>query len=119
MVLHLLPVPADTDPEHGSARGDKVEGGHLLGRDDRVPLGHQCDAGAQQDPLGHRGGRAERDERVEGAVVDLRQLTTGRVRRAAVHRDVGVLGDEQGVERSLLDGAPERGGRDALVGDEG
>lgn len=62
---------------------------------DRVPLCHQGDPGPQQQPCGDRGDGAQRDEGVEGAVVDLRQLATARVGRAAFHRDVAVLGDEE------------------------
>ena len=40
-----------------------------LGRDDRLALGDDADAGAEQDPVGDGGGRAQRDERVERALV--------------------------------------------------
>lgn len=119
VVAHLLAVPADADTEDGAAVGDQVEGGHLLGRVDRVALRDQGDPGAQQQAPGDGGDHGQGDEGVEGAVVHLRQFAAPGIGALAAHRDVAVLRDEQRVERPFLQGGPERGGADALVGDEG
>ena len=74
MVAGLLDVPAVADPEGEAAAGEVVQRRDLLGEVDRVVLGDQRDARAEAEPLGDRGGLAERDEGVERAAVLGRQV---------------------------------------------
>ena len=59
---HLRLEVADPDAEDQPAAGEHVEAGGLLGEHQRVALGEDDQAGAEQDPLGvrRRGGRARR-----------------------------------------------------------
>ena len=75
VVLHLLLVPAEADAEREPAARQQVERGDLLGRDDRVPLGEEEDAGADPQPSVVAAAAAvERDERVERALVLVGQV---------------------------------------------
>jgi len=118
VVGHLLPVPAGPDTELEPPAGQAIDAGHFLGRDDRIPLDHQADPGADAQPRGdgHRGGHG--DEQVEGARVPARQLTPAGPGRLAVGRYVCVLREEQGLVPALV-GEPRhvRGG-DGIVGRE-
>jgi hypothetical protein len=102
--------------EHEAPARDQVEGGEGLGRHDRLALGRQRDAGAERDPLGDGGGRGQRDEGIQRALVALGQLgLAGRWRRDAADRDVGVLGQVQRVEAPVLDLTGQRRDVDRLV----
>ena len=70
-----------------------VEGGHLLGQNDGVVLGRQQDPGAEPDALGDGGGRGQRDQRVEAAlvVVEAHAFDQGG-RHVLTKRQVRVLG---------------------------
>src|SRR5690606_2913363 len=72
-----------------------------------------------QQCLGDGRRRAQRHEGIECAVVLPRKLTASGGRGATIHRDVRMLGQEQRVETTLLQGTGERGRPDSLVGDEG
>src|SRR5690606_30399300 len=98
--------------------GDQVEGGDLLGQQDRVALDDQRDAGADAQPLGDGGGGGQRDEGVERPVVRLRQLSPAGPRRLPLDRDVRVLRQEQRPETALLQGPPQRRRRDPVIGHE-
>src|SRR3954453_23814885 len=66
--------PAEPQPGVQPARGEHVERRELLGQGDRrieraIDYGH-----AEPGPLGHRGGEAQRDHRVQDALVDPGEL---------------------------------------------
>ena len=52
VVVHLVLVPAEADAERETAAGEEVEGGDGLGRDDRIALGGEQDAGADPERRG-------------------------------------------------------------------
>jgi hypothetical protein len=104
VIGHLLAVPAGADAEQEASARDVVERRHLLGESDRVALDDEADAGADQEPLGRRGGRSERDEGVEEAVIPARKLFAAGPRRAPARGDVGVLREEERLEAALLGG---------------
>ncbi len=108
VVAHLLAVPAGADAEQEAPAREPVERGDLLGGHDRIALDHQADAGAQLDALGRGRRERQRHERVQRVAVLGRQHVAARVGRLAADRDVRVLGDEQRVERPLLDQPGER-----------
>src|SRR5262249_58630645 len=61
----LLAQPADANAEHEAAVGQAIEAGDLLREDERVVLRNEADAGAETDPAGDGGGRAQGHEGVE------------------------------------------------------
>ena len=81
-----------------------VEGGDGLGRDDRLALGGQGDAGAERDASVVTAAAAARaTSGSRRALVLLGQLgVAGRRRRAPADRDVGVLGEVERVEAPVL-----------------
>src|SRR5204863_8446990 len=120
VVLHLLGVPAAAQPELEAPVREQVEARDRLGRRDRVALDDQADAGAHPELLrrGRRGG--QRDERVQGVLVLLRQLLTAGERAAPAGGNVRVLGHPQrlevarlGLARQLVDADRVLGGEDA------
>src|SRR5262249_43598631 len=118
VVLHLLGVPARTDPEeHATGRG-LVEGWHLLRRDDRIALDQQADARGHLDARGHRRRGGERHEEVVGVGVLLRQHRAARPRAAARGRNVGVLGKPHRLETARFGLARQHVGTDRVVGRE-
>src|SRR5205823_590803 len=120
VVLHLLGVPAAAQPQLEASVREQVEARDGLGRRDRVALDDQTDAGADPELLrrGRRGG--QRDERVQGVLVLLRQLLTAGERAAPAGGNVRVLGHPQrlvvarlGLARQLVDADRVLGGEDA------
>jgi hypothetical protein len=103
VVGDLVVVPAGPDPEQESPVREQVQAGDGAGGRDRVALDHQADAGAELDAGGGRGDCGERDERVEGVLVLLRQRAAAGPRRAHRGRDVGVLGEPVRLEAARLD----------------
>ena len=102
---HLrLEVPG-ADAEQEPAARQHVEGGRLLGEDERVPLREDDDPGGEQQPLGGGGHEAEVHERVEDRVLGLHRR--GHHPRAR-HDDV--LAGPDRVEAELL-GEPGEGDR--------
>ena len=120
VVLCLCPVPAEPDAERDAAAGEMVERGDLLGQEDRVVLGGEQDARAEPDARGDGGGRGQRDERVEAAlvVVEADALDEGG-RQVLAHGQVRVLGQPERVEAQLLDRDRQRGRRQVAVGEGG
>ena len=59
--LGLLAVPTGAYAEDEASAAEQVEGGYCLGKDQRVALWDQCDAGAELDGAGRAGGLGERD----------------------------------------------------------
>src|SRR3954453_6422312 len=104
--------PAEPQPGVQPARGEHVERRELLGQGDRrieraVDYGH-----AEPGPLGHRGGEAQRDHRVQDALVPPGELLVGQPPlkgpQPAEAVRLGVAGQSGDVRRSRP-GA--RGGR--------
>ena len=109
VVLGLGAVPAEPDAERDPSAREMVEGGHLLGQQDRLVLGGEENAGAESDARGDGGGGGERDQWVEAALVVVEaDAADERRRRVLLDGKVGVLGDVERVEAELLD----RGGED-------
>jgi hypothetical protein len=67
----LLLVPRGPDPKNGPPSGEHVQGGHRLGENAGVAVGHAGHHGPQLDPLGEAGGIGERG-------VALRHVQLGR-----------------------------------------
>ena len=112
-------VPSEADAEHEAPARLRVEGGDRLGRHDRLALRDEADARTDDETVGDRGGHPQRDERIERALVLLREFVVARGRRrAATRRDVRVLGEVQRRETAILDGARELDHADRLVGRE-
>ena len=118
MVGHLLPVPAAADSEQEAPPGELIETRDLLGGVDRVVLDNEADAGADEQ-LGRRQRRSRQgDEGIQGVPVLLGQLTPGRLGRLPAGRDVRMLCDPERLEATLLDGGPELGHGDRVIGRE-
>ena len=117
-MLHLLGVPAGANTEVEAPAGDQIEARHHLGGDDGIALGHQADTGAEAERAGHRRGRSEAHEGVEGVRIFRRQHRPAPPGRAAAGGDVRVLGHEEGLEPPLLQRGRELGERDGIVGGE-
>ncbi len=111
VVFHFLDVPAAADPEDDAAAGELVEAGDAFRGNDRIALGDQADAGAEQQLLGRRRGEGQRDERVVGVGIAPGQLAAAGKRALPADRDVRVLRHEQRFKAALL----ERGGQFADV----
>ena len=110
VVLGLGAVPAEPDPERDPPAAEVVERGHLLGQQDRLVLRGEEDAGAEPDACRDGGGRGERDQRVEAALVVVESHPADeRGRRVLGHGEVRVLGQVERVEAEFLDrGRPGR-----------
>ena len=102
---HLGLEVAGADAEQEPPAGQHVEGGGLLGEDERVPLREDDDPGGEQQPLGGGGHEAEVHERVEDRVLRLH-----RRRRHPWARHHDVLAGPDRVEAELL-GEPSDGDR--------
>ena len=118
VVLHLLGVPAAADPEEHATAREPVQRGHFLGRDDRVALDHEADAGAELEASRRGGGGHQGEERIVGRPVVARQLAAGRPRAPAARRDVRVLREPHRLEAALLEGAGQLVRRDRVLGGE-
>jgi hypothetical protein len=118
VVFHFLDVPAAADAEHEAAARQLVEAGDTFRGDDRIALGNEADAGAENQLAGRRCGEGQRDKRVVGVGVALRQVTAARERALAAHRDVGVLGHEQRFETALFERLRQLDNVDAVIGRE-
>src|SRR3954453_1098653 len=118
VVGHLLEIPAGADAEDHPPPREAIHRRHLLGGEDRIALYQQADRIPDLDPLSGRGHGPERHERVEDAEVLARQLTTGWIGRLPARGDVGVLGDEDGLEPPVLRQASEVGRCYRLIGGE-
>src|SRR5262249_58742020 len=99
----LLGVPAAADTEFEASPREGIQARHGLRGGDGVPLDDETDARADAELRGHRGRRHQRDEGVEGVRVLPWQLTPAGEGRAAAHRDVRMLGDEERLEAAGLD----------------
>ena len=92
MVLRLGPVPAEPQTEGEPASREVVEGGDLLGQDDRIVLGGEQNAGAQAEAAGGLDGRRERHQWAESSLVVIRPHPLDQRRRGVrPDRKVGVL----------------------------
>jgi hypothetical protein len=118
VVFHFLDVPAAADAEHETAARQLVEAGDAFRGDDRIALGNEADAGAEDQLPGHCRGEGQRDKRVVRMGITLRQLAAARKRALAACRDVGVLGHEQRFEAAIFERAREFGDVDAVIGRE-
>ena len=119
VLLDLVGVPAEADAEHEPTAALAVQRGDGLGRHDRVALGHETDAGADHQAVGHRRRHRQGDERVERALVLLGQFGVPRGWRGpAADRDVRVLGHVERAQPPVLDLAGEVDRPDRLVGQE-
>src|SRR5579862_3284461 len=115
VVFHLLDIPAAADAEDDAAARQLVEAGHRFRGDDRVALGNETDPGAEQQLAGRRRGERQRDERVVGVGVALRQLATAGKRALAAQRDVGVLRYEQRLKPARFERRRQLGDVDAVI----
>ena len=113
VVAHLLHVPAGAHAEQQAPARQVIDARGRLRAGDRLALGHEDDPEADPDRLGGRRGVGRGHERVEQAAVLARQLAAGGVRRRAARGDVGVLGEEHGLEPERLGAGrePRRGDR--------
>ena len=118
MVLHFLAIPPGTNAEHNPAARQHIEGCHLFGQCNWVPLDDQTNPGTQSNALRHRGAGAQGDEGVVGVPVLSWQVTPTRERRRARCGNVGVLWKEQAIETTLFDGSGKRHGLNRIVSRE-
>jgi hypothetical protein len=117
VVRHLLAVPAVADPDDHAPARQPVHRRDLLRERDRVVLRDERDSGAEPDARRDRGGCREHRPRVEAALVLLGELgVSGGRRRAAAHRDVGVLRHVERREAARLGLARELDGAHRQVG---
>ena len=102
--LRFLSEPAGADPEDEAAVGVPVQGGDLLGQQQRVALGHQADAGAQLDRCRYRRRPGQGHERVDDAPVLFRDDAVRRagVRRCCPDRKNRVFRHPERLETQLL-----------------
>ena len=118
VVAHLLDVPAGPDAEEEAAAGEEVEVAIAFA----VAIGSRSTI--RQMPVPTRSVSVasaalhQRDEGVKRVLVLAGQLAPAGSRGFATRGDVGVLGEEQGLEAAILGVASELSGVDPLVGGE-
>ena len=107
----LFPVPAGADTEQEPAAAEQIEGGDLLGQQQRVPFRDQRDARAQIEGRGDSGRPREGDERIDEVRVALRDDPIGGARETAgaLHGHDRMLGAPQRLEAERLGGARHEG----------
>src|SRR5262249_60228777 len=88
------------------------------GGDDGIALDQEADAGGELDRLREGGSSHEGHEGIVRVPVLLRQVAAGGVGRRAARGDVRVLREPDRFEATLLAGAGEIVGADAVVGGE-
>ena len=112
--FHPKPMPRTTRPP---LRWSSVAS--CLARTIGIVLGDQHDPGAEEDPTGDRRRRGQGHDGVEAAavVVERHPLDQGR-RLVGPHREVGVLGQVEGVEAALLGGQGQLGRGHGQIGEE-
>src|SRR5262249_30096780 len=118
VVFHLLRVPAAADTGNEPPTRDLVKRGDELCRLDRVALDDQAHPGAELEPPGRGGGRAQRNKRIHHIVVLALEFAAAWHVETAVNRDVRVLGHPQRLETALLERRSELGGGDRVFGEE-
>ena len=116
MVLHLLGVPASTDPEDEPPVRQTVEGGDFLGGRDGIAFHDQADAGGEAEPRRDRRSRRQRHEGVVRVPILLGQVRTPGPRAPPARRDVHVLGHPERFEPALLERPGELGRLDRVLG---
>ena len=116
VILHLLDIPAAAHGKDEAAARELVEARHRFGGDDGIALRDERDAGAELEGARRRRGEGQRDEGIVGVRIALGQLAAAREGRAAAHRDVGVLADEERVEAARLDRLRQLADIDAVIG---
>ena len=101
-------------------RREMVERGDLLGQHDRIMLSRQKDPGAQADALGGGDRSREGDEGAKRPAIVLEPDSLHQ-RRGDIgpQRQMGVFGEEEGVEAPVLDSPGQRSGRHVAVGQKG
>src|SRR5262249_7283505 len=88
------------------------------GGDDGIALDQEADAGGELDRLRDGGSSHQGHEGIVRVPVLLRQVAAGGVGRRAARRNVRVLWEPDRFEATLLTGAGEIVGADAVVGGE-
>ena len=106
----LFLVPAGADAEDEAPAAVAVEGGDLLGEEQRVALGHEQDARPDSDVGGRRRRQGHGNDRVHEAG----HLPAGEDRRIAGALDGrdGMVGDPERLEAGVLDVLRHDGGVD-------
>ena len=108
MVFEFILVPPESDAEYKSAVRLSIKGCDCLGGNDRLSLCNQSYASAKENPVCHSGTHSESDQGIEGALVlVVEHLVASWGCRLAAERNMGVLGEVERVEPTLLNGAPE------------
>ena len=115
VVFHLLDIPAAADAKDKPPTRQLVEASDAFRGDDRVALGNEADAGAKDQLFRRRRGKAERDKRVMGMRIALRQFAAGAKRRLAAGWDMRVLGHVERCKAALFEGAGELRNVDAVI----
>ena len=87
-----------------------------LGGDDRVALGQETDAGAEQNALGDGGTGRQCRDRIVHARKRLDDVRAVVFVLAMHYRHMAVLGEEQHVEATVLDRARQRYRRQGQIG---
>src|SRR5690348_10339386 len=102
--LRLLAQPARADAEEETPAAEQVEGGDLLGQEQRMPLRHEDDARAELDAARRPGGTRQGHEGVDEVPVALGNDAVRRSRESALRVDGngGRLGGPEGLEAQLL-----------------
>jgi hypothetical protein len=96
-----------------------VEGGDLLGQDDRIVLGGQKDPRPEGDPLGGRHRGRKGDEGAESPAIVLHPDTFDECRRhVGPEGEMRVLGEIERVEAAFLGRAGKRGGGHIAISEE-
>src|SRR5262249_7298712 len=104
--------------EQETAAGKLIEARYGLGRDDRIALGKERNAGAELEGTRCCGRERQRDERIVRVGVALGELAAGRKGRAVADRDMGVLAREQRRDAARLERARKLSDLDAVIGRE-
>ena len=121
VVSKLLLVPAVADTEQEASPGQMIERRNLLGQPDRIPLGHEGDAGANPQRGGRCRHRGEGHELVVAPPVEVGKwrcpcpTTPG---GGPAGGNVRVLREPQRLEASLLGFSAQFDGLNGLVGRE-
>jgi len=80
MVLHFFDIPTSTARENETTTGKPVEARYRFSGHDRVSLWDKCNASADLKRASGSRSKRQRDKRIVGMRIALRQLAAPRIR---------------------------------------
>src|SRR5262249_36869099 len=120
LVAYFFRVPTSPEADDDPATRQAIEGGELLGGDDRITLRGQDNKGAQPDSLRYaRRRRRKRDYRIVRVIEVLVIIGAARILRFLAGRNMGVFADVKRIEAVLFNRSRNLGGLHRILGCEG